>query len=144
MLCRDFDNDGRLDFGFQLARSTGVQVFLNLDGGNFRPVTSRYNDPSGLMGNAGWLDGFAVVEGKPNFVGALNKIIPAIESLTQPAALTLRGDMDGDGTADAIYITQNTLDDHPAESRAMVFLNQDRDRFGVQSIGSNRSVRLAR
>ena len=124
MLCRDFDNDGRLDFGFQLARSAGVQVFLNLDGDNFRPVTARYNDPSEFMGNAGWLDGFAVIEGKPNFVGALNKTIPAIESLTQPAALMLRGDIDGDGTADAIYITQNTLNDHPAESRAMVFLYQ--------------------
>ena len=116
-LCR---SDGRLDFGFQLARSAGVQVFLNLDGDNFRPVTARHNDPSEFMGNAGWLDGFAVIEGKPNFVGALNKTIPAIESLTQPAALTLRGDIDGDGTADAIYITQNNLNDHPAESRALV------------------------
>ncbi|MFQ3168249.1 MAG: hypothetical protein ACI8QI_000792 [Limisphaerales bacterium] len=124
MLCRDFDGDGWLDVGFQLARDAGVQVFLNRDGSRFQPVAARYSDPSGWMANAGWLDGFAVADGKPSFAAALNQTIPPLGLLTQPAALVLRGDVDGDGTADAIFITQNRLHDHPVDSQAVVLLNR--------------------
>ena len=123
-LSRDFDGNGWLDVGFQLPRSGAVQVFLNQDGERFLPLASKYNDPSGLMENTGWLDGFTVVDNKPSFEESLNQQVPAME-INQSLRLVLRADIDGNGFADALYITQDSILDHPAGSQAFVYLQND-------------------
>ena len=125
VLMQDFDGDGQLDVGFQLPRSQAVQVFLNQDGQRFASVASKYNDPNGLRHNAGWLDGFTVREGVPSFAGSLNGRLPGVVSL-QAVRLVLRADIDGNGFADAIFISQDSMQNHPSPSQAFVFLkNKD-------------------
>ncbi len=120
----DFDGNGWLDVGFQLPRSGAIQVFLNQDGKSFLPIASKYSNPNGLMENAGWLDGFAVIDGKPSFEDSLNRKVPEIE-FDQVLRMVLRADIDGNGLADALYITQNSMLDHPDASRAFVFLQNE-------------------
>ena len=124
MLVRDFDENGWLDVGFQLARSDGVQVFLNQDGQQFTSVASRYSNPTGLLPNAGWLDGFAVEAGRPSFAGALNGKVTGLTPY-QSVRLVLRADIDGNGSVDALFISQDSMLDHPASSRPFIFLKRD-------------------
>lgn len=124
ILSRDFDGNGWLDVGFQLSRSDAVQVFLNQDGQRFSSVASKYDDPNGTWPNAGWLDGFEVREGKPSFAKAINSGVPDL-SATQAVRLVLRADIDGSGSVDAIFISQDSLLDHPASSQAIVFLEKE-------------------
>ena len=107
-LSRDFDGNGWIDVGFQLPRSGAVQVFLNQDGNQFLPLASQYNNPGGLMENTGWLDGFNVIDSKPSFEKSLNEQISVLE-INQSLRLLLRADIDGNGFADAIYITQDSM-----------------------------------
>tara|TARA_B100001250_G_scaffold318967_1_gene281681 strand:- start:224 stop:1603 length:1380 start_codon:yes stop_codon:yes gene_type:complete len=76
------------------------------------------------MENSGWLDGFVVVDAKPSFEESLNQQILTPE-LNQSLRLVLRADIDGNGFADAIYITQDSMLDHPAASQAFVYLQHD-------------------
>jgi len=121
---RDFDSNGWLDLGFHLPRSGAVQVFLNQGGENFTPLASKYNDPNGLMENVGWLDGFTVLDNKPRFEQSLNKNVLTPE-INQTLRLLLRADIDGNGFADAIYFTQDSMLDYPAASSAIVYLQND-------------------
>ena len=123
-LSRDFDGNGWIDVGFQLPRSGAVQVFLNQDGNQFLPLASQYNNPGGLMENTGWLDGFNVIDSKPSFEKSLNEQISVLE-INQSLRLLLRADIDGNGFADAIYITQDSMLDHPAASQVFIYLQND-------------------
>lgn len=123
LLMRDFDGNGWLDVGFQLPRSDAVQVFLNQDGQRFNPVASKYTDPAGVMPNIGWLHGFVVEQGKPSFVESLNRRVPDLAS-GQAVRLVLRADIDGNGFVDVLFLSQDSMLDHPASSRPFVFLKR--------------------
>ncbi len=123
MLCRDFDGNGWMDVGFQLARNRGVQVFLNQNGRRFKSVASEYNDSGDLMPNAGWISGLMINDGQPTFDGVLNRVIPELKT-DQQVRLLLRADINGDSSVDVVMFTQSSLSQHPASSRAIVLLQR--------------------